>query len=344
MEGFSLQGKHGMSPPGADRRGWRLSVPGLVLRKLGGALLTMLAVSLLIFAALEVNAGDVAIKVLGPFSLPDQRQSWLQEHGYLDPFHLRYLRWVGDFLLGQWGTSTYYREDVLSLVISRLAASSILAAGAMMLITCIGLTLGVVAGAREGSAIDRLVSAAAVVTTSIPEFASATFLTALLVFWLGWLPGASAMTAGLSLRELVLPVAVLSMSSTGHITRVTRATMADVMAAPYIHAARMKGCSPWRIVVHHALRNALVAPVTLILLQVPWLLSNVVVVEVFFAYKGFGTLLYEASLNSDIRLIEACAMVSVVVVVATQALSDLSYVFLDPRAAARTASKPGRSS
>ncbi len=119
------------------------------------------------------------------------------------------------------------------------------------------------------------------------------------------------MLLGFSLKELILPVLVLSLFSTGYLARITRASMAEVMSTHYVRTARLKGAPLSRIVWRHALRNALIAPVTVIMLQIPWMLSGVIVVEVFFAYKGFGTLLYDAALNSDVYLIEACAMASV---------------------------------
>jgi len=308
-----------------------------LLRKLFSMLLTMLAVSFLVFAVLELNVDDVAVKVLGQFSTADQRHAWLVQNGYTAPFLWRYLRWIGEFVTGHWGTSTYYREDVLTLIAPRLAASGLLAGAALLVIVPLGLVLGVIAGMREGSFVDRLVSIFAVVTTSIPEFASAVFLTSLFVFWLGWLPGVSTMADGFHLRELVLPVSVLTLYSAGYVARMTRSSMVEVMQSPYIRTARLKGNSMRRIIVHHALRNALITPVTVIMLQIPWLMSGVIVVEVFFAYQGFGTLLYQAALNTDIYLIEACTMISVVVVVLTQVASDLLYTWLNPRMSIRTA-------
>jgi peptide/nickel transport system permease protein len=302
-----------------------------LLRKLAEMVLAMLAVSVIVFLALEVNIEDVAVKVLGQFSAADQRQAWLQENGYFDPLLLRYGRWLLRFLSGDWGQSTYFRDDVMHLIGPRLASTGILAGLTLLLTVPVALILGIAAGVREGSIADRVITVFSVVTTSIPEYASAVFLSAIFVFWLGWLPGASTMTSGFSWAEIVLPVLVLSLYSAGYIARMTRASMAEVMASPYIRTALMKGASLPRIVFRHALRNALITPVTVIMLQIPWLLSGVIVVEVFFAYKGFGTLLYEASLNSDIFLIEACALVGVVVVVSTQLISDLLYTWLNPR-------------
>jgi peptide/nickel transport system permease protein len=306
-----------------------------MLRKFLGLLLTMFAVSFLVFLILEVNVGEVAAKVLGQFSTADQRQAWLRENGYTAPFLLRYVHWLGEFVRGHWGVSTYYREDILSLILPRLAASGTLAGAALLVLVPLGLVLGIVSGMREGSYLDRSISVLAILTTSIPEFASAVFLTAIFVFWLHWLPGVSTMASGFEWRELVLPVSVLALYSTGYIARMTRASMAEVMASQYIRTARLKGASLSRIILRHALRNALITPVTVVMLQIPWLLSGVIVVEVFFAYQGFGTLLYQAALNSDIYLIEACTMVSVVVVVLTQIISDFLYACLNPRMSIR---------
>jgi len=204
--------------------------------------------------------------------------------------------------------------------------------GATLAVTIpVALGLGILAGIRQGSSVDRGVSVLAIVTTSIPEFASAVFLSAIFVFGLGWLPGVSTLSSGVTIKELVLPVTVLTLSSAGYIARMTRASMVEVMASPYVRTARLKGASTVRIVFAHALRNALGAPVTVIMLQIPWLLSGVIVVEVFFAYPGFGTLLYQASVNSDIYLIEACAMIGVVAVVVSQLISDVINTWLNPR-------------
>ncbi len=158
----------------------------------------------------------------------------------------------------------------------------------------LSLLLGVLSGMREGSTLDRSISFVSILTTSVPEFASATFLVALFVFKLGWLPGTSSMTGGFNPVELILPVAVLVLYDFGYVTRMTRASMAEVMTSQYIRTAVLKGLPRKTVIVGHALRNALIAPFTVIVLQLNWLLSGVIVVEVFFAYRGFGKLLYDA--------------------------------------------------
>ncbi|MFQ5994512.1 MAG: ABC transporter permease, partial [Acidiferrobacterales bacterium] len=195
----------------------------------------------------------------------------------------------------------------------------------------ISLVLGILAGMREGSKLDRTISVASIVTTSVPEFASTVFLSAVFVFWLKLLPGTSSMADGFNWKELVLPVMVLVLYDFGYVARMTRASMAEVMTMPYIRTAVLKGLAYRKVILKHALRNALIAPFTVIVLQVSWLLSGVIVVEFFFAYKGFGALLLEASLNQDIFLIEACAMVAVFVVVVGRLIADIGYTYLNPR-------------
>ncbi len=310
-----------------------------IIRRLLVLLATMLAVSFIVFAALELNIEDVATHVLGQFATADQRHLWLAENGYFDPFVIRYVRWLLHFLMGDWGKSVHYKEEVTTLIPYYLKNTAILAGISLAVMTPLALLLGVLAGMREGSVLDRIVSLFAIATTSIPQFASAVFLSGVFVFWLHLLPGASPMTAGFAWRELVMPVTVLVLAGAGYLARMTRASMVEVMSSAYVRTARMKGASFTRIVLRHALRNAMVTPVTVVMLYIPWLLSNVIIVEVFFAYRGFGTLLYTASLQHDVFLIEGCTMVAVVAVVGTQLLSDLAYVWLNPRVTYETASQ-----
>ena len=302
-----------------------------VVRRLGTMVLTMVVVSILLFLVLEINIEGVAVKVLGPYSSEEQRNLWLDRNGYFDPLVERYVRWLGNAVVGDFGDSVRFRVPVGDILWPRLGNTGILALATMMVVIPLSLGLGVLAGMREGSKLDRSISITSIVTTSVPEFASAVLISAVFVFWLGILPGTSSMTDGFSIVQLILPVMVLVLYDFGYVTRMTRASMAEVMTTHYIRTAVLKGLPYRTVIVRHALRNALIAPFTVIMLQINWLLSGVIVVEFFFAYKGFGALLLEASLNQDIFLIEACAMVAVFVAVGTQTLADLGYTYLNPR-------------
>ncbi len=291
----------------------------------------MLAASLLLFLLFELLPGDVAISALGAYATSEQRAAWLTANGYDQPAALRYLLWLGHFVSGDWGQSRLLRGPVSAIVLDRLGNTAILAGCFFAVLVPVALGLGVLAGMRERSAVDRAVSAFCVITASIPPFASTVLASAILVYGLGWLPGTSSGIDGFSWKELVMPVLVLVLYDVGYVARITRTSMAEVMTAPYIRLATLRGIPAHRVVLRHALRNALVAPVTVLLLHVNWLVSGVIVVEYFFAYKGFGSLILEASLGKDLFLLEACTMVTVAIAVASQSLSDLAYLWLNPR-------------
>ena len=302
-----------------------------ILKRIGQMLLIMVFISIMLFLLLEINIESVAVKVLGQYSTQEQREIWLQNNGYYDPLYQRYFRWLGNFVTGDLGESVRFKQPINDFMWERLWKTTILGFWTMVVLIPLSLTLGILAGMREGSKLDRTISVTSIATTSVPEFASAPLLAAIFVFWLGWLPGTSSMISGWDWKQLILPIMVLVIYDFGYVARMTRASMAEVMTTHYIRTAVLKGLPYRKVILRHALRNALIAPFTVIMLQVPWLLSGVIVVEFFFAYKGFGALLLEASLNQDILLIEACSMVAVFVVVATQTISDIGYTYLNPR-------------
>jgi len=302
-----------------------------IVRRLGTTVLTMVVVSILLFLLLEINVEGVAIKVLGAYTNEEQRNIWLEQHGYFLPVYVRYFDWLGNFLIGNFGDSIRFKVPVGQILWPRLGNTGILGLATMGVVVPLSLVLGVLSGMREGSKLDRTISVTSIVTTSVPEFASAVLLSAVFVFYLDLLPGTSSMSDGFSLVQLIMPAMVLVLYDFGYVTRMTRASMAEVMMTNYIRTAVLKGLPYRAVIVRHALRNALIAPFTVIMLQINWLLSGVIVVEFFFAYKGFGALLLEASLNQDIFLIEACAMIAVFVAVATQTIADLGYTYLNPR-------------
>ena len=286
----------------------------VIAKRLAAMALTMLVVSLLLFLLLEISPGSVATKVLGPYSTEEQRRLWLEQNGYFEPLWARYGAWLWNFVTGDFGESIRFKVPVADVLWPRLWNTAVLGFWTFAILIPLSLTLGVLAGMREGSRLDRSISIVSIVTTSVPEFASAVFFSAIFVFGLQWLPGTSGMTSGFDWRQLVLPVLVLVVYDFGYVTRMTRASMAEVMTMPYIRTAILKGLPRQRVILRHALRNALIAPFTVI-----------------FAYKGFGALLLEASLNQDIFLIEACAMVAVFVAVSTQVIADIGYALLNPR-------------
>ncbi len=303
----------------------------LILRRVGMMILIMLVVALLLFLMNEGDPRLIARSVLGPYAQDQQLDAWIAQHGYDRPLLVRYVEWIGRVLSGDLGDSIIYKRPVNEIFWDRLGNTGILAGVTFVVMVLVALTLGVLAGMKEGSMQDRVISVFSITTTSIPEYASAVLLAWIFVFSLGWLPGTSSMTSGFNVVELILPVMVLTLYGFGYVARMTRASMAEVMTNHYIRTAMLKGLPYRHIIMKHALRNALIAPFTVIMLQINWLLSGVVVTEFAFGYKGFGALLLEAALRRDIFVIEACGTAAVFVAVFTQTIGDLGYTYLNPR-------------
>lgn len=251
-------------------------------------------------------------------------------------------------LQGDWGFSTVAKEPVANVLGSRLKNTGKLMFWVMVVMVPSALVIGVLAGMREGSRTDRSLSTVSILSTATPEYVSGVIFIALLAstrFGLGpilhewgWIEGkalfkgtAKSATEKATLQNFTLPVITIALYGMGYIARMTRASMAEVMTAQYIRTARLKGVSFRNIVMKHALRNALIAPFTVIMLQFPWLLNGVVIVETLFSYTGFGWQLVNAAGNNDIEMLLAVSVVSVVVVLVTQLISDIGYVYLNPR-------------
>jgi peptide/nickel transport system permease protein len=330
-----------------------------VIRRALEMLATLLVASFLVFVVCEFSPGNVARKTLGAFALQEQVDLLYKKLHLNDPLMVRYVRWVGvltglqadplqdpalglDFndprgkqYFGNFGYSTLYKAPVNDVLWDRLGNTALLAGLAFACIVPLSLLLGVTAGMRSGSPLDRAVTTLSVVMTSVPEFALGVLLVAIFVVWLGILPGTSPMETGTGwsiAAQLVLPVAVLAIYDAGYVARMVRTSMAEVMTKPYVRTAVLKGLPRRQVILKHALRNALIAPFTVMLLQINWLIGGVVVTELVFAYPGFGRMLLDASLFGDVSLIEAATLIALFVATATQLMSDVGYRILDPRA------------
>jgi peptide/nickel transport system permease protein len=302
--------------------------------RLGWLLVTVLVVTFLVFCVNEFSPGQVARKILGPYATQQQLEILTEQMGLNRPVFIRYFDWLAQTLRGDLGYSTLYKIEVNDIIWGRLANTGILAALAFAFIVPLSVLFGITAGMREGSKLDRTISVASIVTTSIPEFAMGAFLLAILVTWLGVLPGTSPLEASARWsipQQLVMPVAVMVLYDLGYVVRMVRASMVEVMTRPYIRTAVLKGMSYRDVIVKHALRNAMIAPFTVILLQINYLVTGVVVVEAVFGYPGFGRTFLDAALYQDIAMIEAGAMVAVTIAVLTQIIGDFGYMLLNPR-------------
>jgi|SRR5687768_3172346 peptide/nickel transport system permease protein len=306
----------------------------LILQRLVQMVLIMAVVSLVLFAVFDSPKfkKQVAVNELGGFAvaaLTDaDYEQWLENKGLNVPFYERYVKWIGGIFQGDLGRSFQKNAEVSSLLSKALLNTGKLAFWTFALMIPLALITGVVAGIREGSAQDRVSSILAVLFTSIPEIATAIFLTVIFALGLGWLP---AKSRGDGWEYLVLPVLTLVLYDYGYVARMTRASVAEVMTSQYVRTAVLKGIPHRRVIMRHVLRNALIAPFTVIVLQLNWILSGVVVVEVFFQYEGFGKLLLDAALFGDLYVVQAATLAAVLVAVLSQLISDIGYTFLNPR-------------
>lgn len=247
---------------------------------------------------------------------------------------MEYIPLQKGLLRGDPGVSLRTGRPVADLLFLRLRNSLVLAGAAFVIVMPLALVLGVIAGLKEGKPLDRLLSIGGMMFSVTPEFATGIFLILIFAFWLKLVPGATVFGEKAPWTKpemLILPVMTLTLIELGYVLRITRASMVEVMKAPYIRTAFLKGLPYRRIVIKYAVRNALMAPITVIMLHVNWLLGGIVVVEVIFGYPGLGSYLLDSALFKDYNAIEAGAMVLVVVAVATQLLADIVYTFLNPR-------------
>ena len=247
----------------------------------------------------------------------------------------RYIPLQRGLMRGDPGVSFKDRRPVAETLMPRLRNTLTLAGIAFILIMPLGLLLGLIAGLNEGKLLDRVLSISSLVATATPEFASGVFLILIFSTWLGWFPGAVVVTDEAAIwqrpEQLVLPVLTLGLIELGYLLRITRASMVEVMKTNYIRTAVLKGLPRMRIVFKHALRNALLAPITIIMLHVNWLIGGLVVVEVLFGFPGLGRYVLDAALFNDVFAVEAASMVLVVVAILTQLIADILYTYLNPR-------------
>ncbi|MFQ5564737.1 MAG: ABC transporter permease [Paracoccaceae bacterium] len=306
-----------------------------LLNRLGSMVLTMLVISILVFSIAEVVPIDPARNALGRYASQQKVDELREKMGLDRPVVVRYFDWISNALQGDFGESIHFRRPVGDLIAVRLERSLILAALGFAFMVPLGLALGCIAGIAEGKLLDRIISVTGSLLVSIPPFASGIFLIVIFALWLRWLPGASIPNPDASiletLRKLILPILALAFDEVGYLARFTRVSMAEVMESDYIRTARLKGISKRKVIWRHALRNALIAPFTAIMLHVNWLIGGVVVVEVLFNYPGLGRLLLDAALRNDIILLEGGTLVLTFVAVSSQVIGDIGIYFMNPR-------------
>ncbi len=312
----------------------------LVQRALVG-ILTLFVVSLLIFVGTSILPGDVAQIILGQMATPESLAALREKLGINQPAYIRYFMWLGDFVTGDLGVSKAgsgfgtVGTPISEMLMPRLSNTLQLASAVALIAIPMSLALGLLAATFPGSRLDKSVTFLTLSLISVPEFMVATFLVLVLAVFLGWLPATAYMSGDETgwdlIRALAMPMLTLVILASSQIIRMTRATVLNVMSSPYIEMAILKGVPRRKIILRHALFNAIGPIVNVIALNLAWLISGVVVVETIFAYPGLAKLMIDAVQTRDLPLVQACAMVFCIAYITLIFLADMASIFSNPR-------------
>jgi peptide/nickel transport system permease protein len=312
----------------------------LLLTRLLSLALTLLATSLAIFLVLEVLPGDPAAIMLGTTAREDTLAALRQELGLDRPATERYLLWVAGLFTGNLGISMTYRVPVASLVLDRLAITLPLALLAILMSTAVAIPLGVTAAAHRDHAADRAVLVFSQVGVAIPNFWFGLLLILFFSTRLGWFSagGFPGWSEGVlpALKALLLPAIALALPQAAILTRVTRSAVLDVLGEDFVRTARAKGLTRRAALVRHVVPNALVPVVTILGLQLSFLVAGAILVENVFNLPGLGRLAYQALAQRDLVVIKDVVLIFAALVIVVNFLVDTVYLTLDPRLRNRT--------
>ena len=308
---------------------------GYIARRLLFVVLVLVAVSMLVFGITALLPANVAYLILGPFAPPEQVRALELKLGLTDPIWQQYVRWAGGFLSGNLGESTLMNRPIGPLLMEAIGRSMMLTGASFVLIAVIGVGLGIAAALRHGRPLDHGISVGTYLGIAVPEFFWAIIVIIVFAAWLGWLPasGYEPLSAGFTVwaKHLIAPTMTLVFGHLAHVSRLTRSGMLEVLQSPYVTAARAKGLPERVVVMHHALRNALLPTITVLALDFGRLMGGIVVVETIFAYPGLGRLIVFSIQNRDLPTLQAAILVVAAVYALASLLADLLYARFNPK-------------
>lgn len=307
----------------------------LIGRRLGAGVVTLLIVSMVVFAITAVLPGDAAQQALGQFATPEQVAALRLQLGLDQPGVLRYLHWLMSLLTGDMGVSVSNAMPVGELMAGRVPNTLMLAGATALVSVPVALMLGIGSAMGRGGRIDSCLSFVTLAMVAVPEFLVATLAVLIFAVNLGWLSAlsyASDISSPLQfMRTYALPVMTLCCVIIAQMARMTRAAVIDQLDSPYVEMARLKGVSPIRIVLRHALPNAIGPIANAIALSLSYLLGGVVIVETIFNYPGIASLMVDAVTNRDMALVQACTMLFCAAYLGLVLLADLCAILSNPR-------------
>ncbi|MCP9483381.1 ABC transporter permease [Shimia sp. CNT1-13L.2] len=307
----------------------------LFIQRLALGLLTLFVVSLVIFLSIELLPGDVAQQVLGQSATPENLAAFRRELGLDQPAHSRYLEWLGGFLQGDLGNSLISGIPIWDLISERLYNTFFLAGFAALISVPLAVLLGVVAALYRDTLLDKSINVATLTAISVPEFFVGYILVWLFAVELGLFPSIANLSDDASLSDRLyrtfLPALTLTLIVTAHMMRMTRASLINLLALPYIEMARLKGASQRRLIVIHALPNAIAPIVTVIAINLAYLIVGVVIVEVVFVYPGMGQLLVDSVAKRDFTVVQTSCLLFSATYILFNLASDLISIASNPR-------------
>ena len=307
----------------------------LFVQRLALGLLTLFVVSLVIFLSIELLPGDVAQQVLGQSATPENLAAFRRELGLDQPAHTRYLDWLGGFLQGDLGNSLISGIPISQLIGERMANTFFLAGFAAVISVPLAVLLGVISALYRDSFLDKTINVATLTAISVPEFFVGYILVWLFAVELGMFPSIANLSedAGLSERlyRTFLPALTLTLIVTAHMMRMTRASLINLLALPYIEMAQLKGASQRRLIVIHALPNAIAPIVTVIAINLAYLIVGVVIVDVVFVYPGMGQLLVDSVAKRDFTVVQTACLLFAATYILFNLASDLISIASNPR-------------
>ena len=308
----------------------------LVAKRLGLGIVTLLVVSILIFFAVELLPGDLAEAVLGQSATPETVAAMREQLGLNDPAIFRYFGWLQGAVVGDFGVSLIDQETRVSEKIGpRFMNTLFLAAYAAVIAVPLAIILGVIVALLRNSIFDRVANVATLTSISSPEF----FLGYILILYLavkaGMFPAIASLKGDMSLGDMLertfLPALTMVLVVIAHMMRMTRAAIINLLASPYIEMANLKGTPPWKVIVHHALPNAWAPIINVVALNLAYLITGVVLVEVVFVYPGIGQALVDAVSKRDFPVVQACCLIFAATFILLNLLADVGSILTNPR-------------
>lgn len=297
--------------------------------------LILAVMSVLIFAITQILPGNVAQIIAGQFASPEAVVAIAHKLGLDQPLWVQYWHWASGVLGGDLGRSLVMERPVAPVLWDALGNSATLAFISFAFVVILGIGLGVLAAIRQNGALDHAVSIFTYFGISVPEFFWGIVLVLFFARYLNWLPsgGAARLGDGIGrwLAHLALPAATLTFTLIAHVSRLTRSSMIETLRSQYVRNARAKGLPERVVLLRHALRNALLPTITVLAIDVGWLIGGVVVVEAVFAYPGLGRLLVFAIQRHDLPLIQASVLIIAAIYCAANLLADLLYAYVNPK-------------